>query len=64
MLPAFQEMEKEELLKLLEREMLLAARRFEFEKAASLRDRIEELRISEPTPPGKPGTRSRGRGRK
>ncbi|MDI6808524.1 MAG: excinuclease ABC subunit UvrB [Candidatus Eisenbacteria bacterium] len=63
-LPAFQEMEKEELLKLLEREMLLAAKKFEFEKAASLRDRIEELRISEPAPPGKPGTRSGGRGRR
>ncbi|MFH0778524.1 MAG: excinuclease ABC subunit UvrB [Candidatus Eisenbacteria bacterium] len=40
----FGEMDREALAELLEREMLTAARRLEFEKAASLRDRLEEMR--------------------
>ncbi|UCF79597.1 MAG: excinuclease ABC subunit UvrB [Candidatus Eiseniibacteriota bacterium] len=37
-------MDREALAELIEREMLAAARRLEFEKAASLRDRLEDLR--------------------
>ena len=40
----FGKMDREVLVELLEREMLAAARRLEFEKAASLRDKIEEIR--------------------
>jgi excinuclease ABC subunit B len=40
----FGKMDREALAELLEREMLAAARRMEFEKAASLRDKLEELR--------------------
>jgi excinuclease ABC subunit B len=40
----FEKMDREVLVDLLEREMLAAARRLEFEKAASLRDKLEELR--------------------
>ena len=35
---------KEELIERMERDMLEAARRLEFEKAASLRDRMEEMK--------------------
>ena len=40
----FGKMDREALVELLEREMLAAARRLEFEKAASLRDKLEEIR--------------------
>ncbi len=40
----FGKMDREALAELLEREMLAAARKMEFEKAASLRDKLEELR--------------------
>jgi len=40
----FGKMDRESLAELLEREMLAAARRLEFEKAASLRDKLEELK--------------------
>jgi excinuclease ABC subunit B len=40
----FGKMDREALVELLEREMLTAARRLEFEKAASLRDKLEEIR--------------------
>ncbi|MCX5801000.1 MAG: excinuclease ABC subunit UvrB [Candidatus Eisenbacteria bacterium] len=39
----FGKMDREVLVELLEREMLVAARRLEFEKAASLRDKLEEI---------------------
>jgi excinuclease ABC subunit B len=42
----FGKMDREALAELLEREMLAAARRMEFEKAASLRDKLEELRTA------------------
>ena len=42
----FEKMDREVLVDLLEREMLAAARRLEFEKAASLRDKLEELRTT------------------
>ena len=40
----FGKMDREALVELLEREMLAAARRLEFEKAASLRDKLEEMK--------------------
>ena len=40
----FGKMDREAMAELLEKEMLSAARRMEFEKAASLRDKLEELR--------------------
>ena len=39
----FSRMEKEEALEMLNREMLIAAERLEFEKAAQIRDDIEKL---------------------
>jgi excinuclease ABC subunit B len=51
------EMDREALMELLEREMLAAASREEFEVAAVFRDRLDELRLS----PGKePSHASRG----
>src|SRR5258706_9677920 len=38
-------LDRESLIELLEREMLAAAAREEFEAAASLRDRLDELRL-------------------
>jgi len=42
----FGKMDREAMIELLEREMLAAARRLEFEKAASLRDKLEEIRAA------------------
>jgi len=40
---ALKDLDREEMIRLLKAEMTKAARRLEFEKAASLRDRIEDL---------------------
>ncbi|HEX7010611.1 MAG TPA: excinuclease ABC subunit UvrB [Phycisphaeraceae bacterium] len=71
-----EEFDREELIGRLEEEMLEAAQRLEFERAAQLRDRVRQLRAtpqigkvrlrrdgSTPTKPGAPGTRSRRRRR-
>jgi excinuclease ABC subunit B len=58
---------REEMIDILEEQMMNAAARLEFEKAASLRDRIDELRMAELASDGtgkrrdrKPRRRSRG----
>jgi excinuclease ABC subunit B len=57
----------EELAQMLEQEMLREAQALNFEKASSLRDRLDEVRIQlameRQSPAGKRGRRGRGRGR-
>ncbi len=65
-----QEHDRRELIRILEAEMLEAAERLEFEKAATLRDQIAAIKsmpgsgpVSEPKPtaPARPGRKSRSR---
>jgi excinuclease ABC subunit B len=70
------EFEVSELIAQLEKEMLEAAENLQFEKAASLRDRLKELKESPQTgkvkrsdaepkaKPGTPGAKKKGRGKK
>jgi excinuclease UvrABC helicase subunit UvrB len=51
---ALRDLDRRELIRLLKSEMGKAARRLEFEKAASLRDRIEEIE-AEDAAAGRPG---------
>jgi excinuclease UvrABC nuclease subunit len=59
----FGKMDREALAELLEREMLAAARMMEFEKAASLRDKLEELRtvVAGSKTVGRPGRKATSR---
>jgi len=66
-----QELDREQLLATLEEEMLDAAKSLEFEKAAKLRDRIQELKdapdlgkVARADAPGAPGTKKKKRGKK
>ncbi len=57
----FGKMDREALAELLEREMLSAAKRLEFERAASLRDKLEELRTAVTEERTRPGPVRSGR---
>ncbi|MFH1679222.1 MAG: excinuclease ABC subunit UvrB, partial [Candidatus Eisenbacteria bacterium] len=58
------DMTREEILAILEREMIAAARALEFERAASLRDRIFEMRVGEGAAGGGRSAKKGGRGRR
>jgi len=57
------DMDRVEMMEILEEQMMSAAARLEFEKAASLRDRIDELRMADELDDSRAGSRRKGRGR-
>jgi excinuclease ABC subunit B len=56
-------MDRVEMMEILEEQMMSAAARLEFEKAASLRDRIDELRMADALDDAGAGGGRKGRGR-
>ncbi|NNF08272.1 MAG: hypothetical protein HKN21_16035, partial [Candidatus Eisenbacteria bacterium] len=53
LLKAMEGMDNDDMVKALKKEMLLAAKNLEYERAASLRDKIEELSANPPKPSSK-----------